>query len=191
MGEDGTLLGLEIEIVRCAAHEFGMNLQIIPARREMLLDLLRSGQIDMAGGMLAPNEGNTENIEFSEAYYEGGAAIVTDIPHDEYVFGITRLNQLAGKRVGVLPFSFAAAQLDEKLPDAVPFYVNQERDLFYLLGTEKIDAFVISEPRAKEYLPTIRSSFRFRNISRVSTTLSTFPLTNGPSARRSRGRFAP
>ena len=153
MGEDGTLLGLEIEIVRYAAHEFGMNLQIIPARREMLADLLRSGQIDMAGGMLTPNEGNTENIEFSETYYEGGAAIVTNIPHDEYVFGITRLSQLAGKRVGVLPFSFAAMQLDEKLPEAIPFYVNQERDLFYLLSTEKIDAFVISEPRAKEFLP--------------------------------------
>lgn len=153
MGEDGTMLGLEIEIVRYAAHEFGMNLQIIPARREMLLDLLRSGQIDMAGGMLSPDMGNTDNIEFSEAYYEGGAAIVTNIPHDEYVFGITRLSQLAGKRVGVMPFSFAAIQLDEKLPEAVPFYVNQERDLFYLLGTEKLDAFVISEPRAREYLP--------------------------------------
>ena len=153
MGEDGTMLGLEIEIIRYAAHEFGMNLQIIPARREMLLDLLRSGQVDMAGGLLVPNEGNTENIEFSEAYYEGGAALVTNIPHDEYVFGITRLNQLAGKRVGVLPFSFAAAQLDEKIPEAIPFYVNQERDLFYLLGTEKIDAFVISEPRAREHLP--------------------------------------
>ncbi len=153
MGEDGTMLGLEIEIIRYAAHEFGMDLQIIPVRREMLADLLRSGQIDVAGGMLAQNEGNTENIEFSEAYYEGGAALVTNIPHDEYVFGITRLSQLAGKRVGVLPFSFAATQLDEKLPDAIPFYVNQERDLFYLLGTEKIDAFVISEPRAREHLP--------------------------------------
>ena len=153
MSEDGTLLGLEIEIIRYAAHEFGMNLQIIPARREMLADLIRSGQIDIAGGMLVPNEGNTENIEFSEAYYEGGAALLTNIPHDEFVFGITRLNQLAGKRVGVLPFSFAAAQLDEKIPEAIPFYVNQERDLFYLLGTEKIDAFVISEPRAREYLP--------------------------------------
>ena len=69
------------------------------------------------------------------------------------MFGIKRLSQLTGKRVGVLPFTFAAAQLDEKLPDAIPFYVNQERDLFYLLGTEKIDAFVISEPRAKEFLP--------------------------------------
>ena len=153
MREDGTMLGLEIEIVRRAAFEFGMEIQIIPARREMLLDLLRSGQIDMAGGMLTPNEGNTENIEFSEAYYEGGAALVAKIPHDEYVFGITRLNQLAGKRVGVLPFTFAASQLDEKLPDAIPFYASQERDLFYLLGTEKIDAFLISEPRAREYLP--------------------------------------
>ena len=153
MGEDGTMLGLEIEIIRRAAFEFGMEIQIIPARREMLMDLLRSGQIDMAGGMLSAVIGNTDNIEFSDAYYEGGAALVTKIPHDEYVFGITRLNQLTGKRVGVLPFTFAASQLDEKLPDAVPFYVSQERDLFYLLGTEKIDAFVIGEPQARETLP--------------------------------------
>ena len=153
MGEDGTMLGMEIEIIRRAAHEFGMDLQIIPVRHDMLLDLLRSGQIDMAGGMLSPDAGNTDNIEFSEAYYDGGAALVTNIPHDEYVFGITRLGQLAGKRVGVLPFTFAATQLDEKLPEAIPFYAGQERDLFYLLGTEKIDAFVISEPRAREFLP--------------------------------------
>ena len=153
MGGDGSMLGLEIEIMRRAAYEFGMDFQAIPAPREMLLDLLRSGQIDIAGGMLMPDEGNIDNIEFSETYYEGGAALMTRIPHDEYIFGITRLSQLAGKRVGVLPFTFAASQLDEKLPQAIPFYVNQEHDLLYLLGTGKIDAFVISEPRAREFLP--------------------------------------
>lgn len=153
MGEDGSICGLEIEIMRLAAHEFGMEFQVIPAPHDMLLDLLRSGQIDIAGGMLTPDAGNTDSIEFSEAYYEGGATLVTCIPHDEYVFGITKLNQLAGKRVGVLPFTYAATQLDEKLPDAIPFYASQDRDLFYLLGTEKIDAFLISEPRAREYLP--------------------------------------
>ena len=153
MGGDGTMLGLEIEIMRRAAYEFGMDLQIIPARRESLLDLLRSGQIDVAGGMLTPDSRNTDNIEFSEAYYEGGAALVTCIPHDEYVFGITKLSQLAGKRVGVLPFTFAAAELDSKHPEAIPYYASQERDLFYLLGVGKIDAFVISEPRARQFLP--------------------------------------
>ena len=153
MGDDGILLGLEIEIMRRAAWEFGMELQIIPARREMLMDLIRSGQIDVAGGMLSPDIGNTDNIIFSESYYEGGAALVTNIPHDEYVFGITKLSQLAGKRVGVLPFTYAASQLDEKLPKAVPYYASQERDLFYLLGTDKIEAFVIGEPRARMSLP--------------------------------------
>lgn len=153
MGGNGTMLGLEIDIVRRMASEFGMDLQIIPARREMLLDMLRSGQIDMVGGMFTQDMENAENIEFSEAYYEGGAALVTNIPHDEYVFGITKLGQLAGKRVGVLPFTFAATQLDEKLPEAIPFYASQERDLFYLLATEKIDAFLITEPRARESLP--------------------------------------
>ena len=153
IGDDGILLGLEIEIMRRAAWEFGMELQIIPARREMLMDLLRSGQIDVAGGLLSPDVGNTDNIVFSESYYEGGAALVTNIPHDEYVFGITKLNQLAGKRVGVLPFTYAAAQLDANLPRALPYYASQERDLFYLLGTDKIEAFAIDEPRARMSLP--------------------------------------
>ena len=153
MGGDGSFLGLEIEIMRRAALEFGMEFQVIPAPHEALFDLLRSGQVDIIGGMLTPDAGNTDGIEFSEAYYEGGATIVTNIPHDEYVFGITKLNQLTGKRVGVLPFTFAAAQLDEKLPDAIPFYASQERDLFYLLGTDKIDALIISEPRARACLP--------------------------------------
>ncbi len=161
MGGDGTMLGLEIEIIRRAAHEFDMELQIIPARRDALLDMLRSGQVDVAGGMLSPvtangmndDIGSTDNIEFSETYYEGGAVLVTNIPHNEYVFGITRLGQLAGKRVGVLPFTFAAAELDEKLPDAIPFYASHEQDLYYLLGAGKIDAFVSDEPRARSALP--------------------------------------
>ncbi|MBR4254030.1 MAG: transporter substrate-binding domain-containing protein [Lentisphaeria bacterium] len=153
MGADGSFLGLEIEIMRRAAHDFGMEFQVIPAPHEMLFDLLRSGQVDVVGGMLTPDADNTDGIEFSEAYYEGGATIVTNIPHGEYVFGITKLNQLAGKRIGVLPFTYAAAQLDEKLPDAIPFYCSQERDLFYLLGTDKIDALIISEPRSRAYLP--------------------------------------
>lgn len=153
MGADGAVLGLEIEIMRRAACEFGMELQIIPVRRDMLMDMLRSGQVDVAGGMISPEEGNSENIEFSESYYEGGAALVTCIPHDEYVFGITKLSQLAGKRVGVLPFTFAAAELDAKLPEAIPFYASQEQDMFYLLGAEKIDAFLLNEPRARSLLP--------------------------------------
>ena len=153
MGENGTMLGLEIDIVRRMASEFGMDIQIIPARHDMLPDMLRSGQIDLVGGMLTLDTENADNIEFSEAYYEGGAALVTNVPHDEYVFGITKIGQLAGKRVGVLPLTYAATQLDEKIPDAIPFYVSQERDLVYLLGTEKIDAFLITEPRAREFLP--------------------------------------
>ena len=160
MGADGTMLGLEIEIIRRAAHEFGMELQIIPARHEMLMDMLRSGQVDVAGGMLSPDMGNTDNIEFSESYYDGGAALVTAIPHNEYVFGITKLNQLSGKRVGVLPFTFAAAELDAKLPEAIPFYASQERDLFYLLGAEKIDAFLINEPQARASLPLYPQFFQ-------------------------------
>ena len=153
MNGDGTMLGLEIEIIRRAAHEFGMELQIIPARRDMLMDMIRAGQVDIVGGMLTQDMEKTENIEFSDSYYEGGAVLVTNIPHDEYVFGITRLSQLAGKRVGVLPFTFAAAELDAKLPDAVPFYASQQQDLFYLLGAGKIDAFIIDEPRARSMLP--------------------------------------
>ena len=153
MGGDGTMLGLEIEIIRRAAHEFGMELQIIPARRDMLLDMLRSGQVDVAGGMLSPDMNSADNIEFSETYYEGGAVLVTNIPHNEYVFGITRLGQLEGKRVGVLPFTFAAAELDEKIPGAIPFYASQEQDLYYLLEAGKLDAFVSGEPQARSTLP--------------------------------------
>ena len=153
VGADGTLKGLEIEILRRAADEFGMELQIIPARRDLLPDLIRSGQVDIIGGLLAMNSIPGEDIDFSDSYYEGGAALVTCIPHDQYVFGLTKLSQLNGKQVGVMPFTFAASELDAKLPDVIPFYANQERDLLFLLGAGKIDAFVMSEPHAKEILP--------------------------------------
>lgn len=153
MTPDGTLLGLEIELIRRAADEFGMELQIIPARRDILMDLVRSGQVDLVGGMLPLNEIGADDIDCSNSYYEGGAALVTCIPHDQYVFGITRLAQLDGKQVGVMPFTFAASELDAKMPQAIPFYANQERDLLFLLGAGKIDAFVVNEPRAKEILP--------------------------------------
>ena len=153
VGADGILKGLEIELVRRAADEFGMELQIIPARRDFLMDLVRSGQVDLVGGMLTANSIVAEDIDFTDSYYEGGASLLTCIPHNQYVFGLTKLSQLDGKRVGVMPFTFAASELDAKLPQAIPFYANQERDLLFLLGAGKIDAFVISEPRAKELLP--------------------------------------
>ena len=153
MSPDGMLLGLEIELIRRAADEFGMELQIIPARRDMLMDLVRSGQVDIVGGMLSANSIGAEDIDLSDSYYEGGAALVTCVPHDQYVFGITKLSQLNGKQVGVMPFTFAASELDTKLPEAIPFYANQEHDLLFLLGAGKIDAFVLNESHAKEILP--------------------------------------
>lgn len=176
MNADGSIVGLEIEIMRMAAFEFGMEFQVIPAPRETLLDLLRSGQVDVAGGMLTPDEENSENIVFSERYYEGGATLVTGIPYDEYVFGITKLNQLAGKRIGVLPFTYAASQLDEKLPEAIPFYTNQERDLFYLLGTEKIDAFIMGEPRSREFLPNYPQFIRIPDFVTRTDYAFFFPV---------------
>ena len=153
-GSDSVFRGLEIEIMRRAADEFGMDLQIIPARRDMLLSMVLSEQGDVVGGMLSPEEGNNENVLFSIPYYEGGAALVTRTPHDEYVLGITKLSQLAGKRVGVLAYTFAASELDKKLPQAIPYYANEEKDLFYLLGTGSIDAFLIDESHARMQLPT-------------------------------------
>ena len=154
MGSDGTLLGLEIEIMRRVAAENGTDIQIIPVRRDMLLEMTLSDQIDVVGGMLSIDEGNDERILFSEPYYEGGAALVTRTPHDEYVLGITKLSQLAGKRVGVLAYTFAASELDKKLPQAIPYYTNEEKDMFYLLGTGSLDAFLIDETHARMQLPS-------------------------------------
>ena len=153
MGSDGTLLGLEIEIMRRVAAENGTEIQIIPVRRDMLLDMVHSDQIDIVGGMLSIDDGTDDSILFSEPYYEGGVALVTRTPHNEYVLGITKINQLAGKRVGVLAYTFAAAELDKKIPQAIPYYANEEKDLFYLLGTGNIDAFLIDEAHARMQLP--------------------------------------
>jgi len=178
MTPDGTLKGLEIELLRRAADEFGMEIQIIPARRDILMDMLRSGQVDVVGGMLPLSGFRSDDIDFSDSYYEGGAALVTCIPHDEYVFGLTKLSQLNGKQVGVMPFTFAAAELDAKLPQAIPFYANQERDLLFLLGAGKIDAFVASEPHVKEFLP-LHPEFSMipEFISRMDYAF-VFPSTN-------------
>ena len=154
MGSDGTILGLEIEIMRHVAAVNGTEIQIIPVRRDQLLEMVHSDQIDIVGGMLSPDETNDESILFSEPYYEGGAALVTRTPHEEFVLGLTRLSQLTGKRVGALVFSLAAAELDKKLPQATPYYANEEKDLFYLLKTGGIDAFLINEAHARMQLPS-------------------------------------
>ena len=180
MRPDGTLLGLEIELIRRVADEFGMELQIIPARREILMDLVRSGQVDVVGGMLSANSVGAEDIDLSDSYYEGGAALVTCVPYDQYVFGITKLSQLNGKQVGVMPFTFAASEVDKKLPEAIPFYANQERDLLFLLDARKIDAFVANEPHAKEFLP-LHPEFSMipEFISRIDYAF-VFPSTHKP-----------
>lgn len=76
IGNDGTAIGLDVELVRRIAYELNMTFEFIPISFSSLIESLVSGKTDVVGGSMSITEERKKKVDFSECYYEGGFAIL-------------------------------------------------------------------------------------------------------------------
>ncbi len=76
VGDDGSSMGYEVELVYLIARELGMELEITQTMFSSLISMLNSGRADIISGSISITEERRESIDFPTACYTGGVVIL-------------------------------------------------------------------------------------------------------------------
>ena len=146
-GSNGEPTGYSVELCRrvVAAVEQALgigNLQVtwVPVTPENRIAAVTGGAVDLECGVTTVTLGRQEQVDFSNLIFvEGGSLLVRADG------GPTRLADLAGKTVGVMPGTTTEtrlrAVLKERVIDAKVINVTDERDGTAAVIDRRIDAF--------------------------------------------------
>ena len=140
------LIGFEYDLAEALAAKLGLKAKMVQNQWDQLVPALDRGNFDIALNGLELTEENQQHIAMSRPYFVYAQQIVTRRATE----GLTRLEHLKGKAVGVLSGT-AAQRLVEEMGKAdlriYPGNVESFRDL----KAERIDAVVLDLPIAQHY----------------------------------------
>lgn len=76
VGDDGSSMGYEVELVALIAKELGMELDITQGNFSGIMVMLQSGQVDIISSSISITEERRESIDFPTAHYIGGVSLL-------------------------------------------------------------------------------------------------------------------
>ncbi len=147
IGPDGKNFGLDVDLVNRIAYELDMTVEYLNQSISSLVESIRSGRADMMGGSISITPERAEKVDFCEAYYDGGVALV--VRKEGNHRAITTLKDLKGRRVGVLSGTTMDAAAKESIPNAKIIYYTTFADQPIALAKDKIETFLMEEPMAQ------------------------------------------
>jgi polar amino acid transport system substrate-binding protein len=139
----GKLTGFEAEIIEAVAARMGRSARHVQNNYDFLIDGLNRRLYDVAIDAIEITPDNSEVVDFSAPYYTSFQQLV--VRRD--AGAITTLDDLSGKRVGVLKASSAERMMSERPEVQVTVYdaaANACRDL----AEGRLDAVLVDYPIA-------------------------------------------
>src|SRR5882724_10053957 len=139
-------IGFEFELAEALAAKLGVKARLVQNQWDQLIPALERGNFDIILNGLERTSDNQQRIAMSQPYFVYAQQIVTR----EATRGITRLEELGGKRVGVLSSTAAQRLLEEKGGVELKIYpgnVESLRDL----KAGRIEAVLLDLPIAQYY----------------------------------------
>ena len=75
-GEDGEITGLDIDVARAVCDLLNVDLEIVDARADKLMNNVIWGNADLAMGQFVWNEADGAKVDFSDVYYTSQQTII-------------------------------------------------------------------------------------------------------------------
>ena len=181
---NGKVAGLEIDLAYefCKSRGYGLN--IITMNYEAIPAAIKSSKADFTANFTADDE-HGEAMNFSIPYYYctskmmilKSSALKPDSNHEKF----SSLKDFDGKRIGVITGSVHPDIILPVLPNAELFYFDRKADEVAALLSQKIDAFLVSEPEA---IPLLQEN---NKLTYLNAYLSKFDLAYC-TAKNSQGK---
>lgn len=144
VGEDGEYTGFDMDLSREIAKGMGLELEV----QNSSFDGLQSGtvlaakQCDIIAAAVTITEERERSLAFSDPYYDSLQSLL--VPADS---GITGLEELAGKRIGIQQGTTGESYARENAPSGTEIIAYQtDGELFQALQAGSIDAVLQDLP---------------------------------------------
>jgi ABC-type amino acid transport substrate-binding protein len=140
MDEKGRLKGIDVDIAEALAKEIlgqKAKVEFVKITAKKMLDLLKSGKIDILLAPLSVSEERKKEIDFSIPYFVSGHLFLV-----ERGAQISKYQDLAGKKVAVIQGTIGKRILREIVPSAKAVQFRNNREALQALKKHQVDAVV-------------------------------------------------
>ncbi len=149
LGAERKIVGFDIEIANYIAKELGFKLEVMESDFSGLIPALQANRADFAMASMNPTPERLKNLDFSMIYYQGKDTIIAPIGSH-----LTKLEDLAGKRVGVQLGTTQEQSLREiavKLPSLEIKLLSKAPDMIQEIKSGRIDAVILGDTVARGF----------------------------------------
>ena len=147
-GGGDEITGFDIDLINKFADELGVKVEIQDMDLDMLVPSLAEGKLDLVISGLTPTEERKKAVDFSKEYFAARQCIIAKKEN----FGqFTDVNSLKNRKLGVQLGSLQE-EIGKKIEGAQLTKYPAMISLMAELETNKVDAVIIAEPVAKQYL---------------------------------------
>lgn len=156
--DNNEIVGFDIDYAKAAAKEMGQEITFQPIDWSAKESELNSGRIDMIWNGYTITDERKEKVLFTKPYLENSQVVIVlkDSP-------ITKLEELAGKEVGLQSLSSAADALNANpIKDKIANVSEYPDNVLALtdLKTKRLDGVVIDEVVARYYMSKEPDNYR-------------------------------
>ncbi|MBM7609806.1 polar amino acid transport system substrate-binding protein [Lysinibacillus composti] len=142
-GED-QIVGFDLDVANALSEQMGVALEIRDMDYTGLLSALQSERVNFVIAAMSPTEERKKNVDFSDAYFTTKFAALS--PNEEY----QSISGLKDLKVGVQLGS--TQENAAKEAGLETFALNKFPELIQELNTGRIDAVLVEETVASEYI---------------------------------------
>ncbi len=138
--EKGGQQGIDVDIAEALGKEiWGKEgkVELVKVTVETMLELLRSGKIDILLAPLSIDEERNKIADFSIPYFVSGYLILVDKDSR-----ISRYQDLAGKSLALIQGTREEKIIQQFIPNAKPVRFRQNSQAVQALNEHKVDAFI-------------------------------------------------
>jgi ABC-type amino acid transport substrate-binding protein len=140
------IVGFDIDIAKELAKDLGVELEIKDMAFDGLLVALQSDKIDMVFAGMTPTDERKQNADFSDIYYTATHRFILRSGEET---GITSMNDLKGKKIGVQKGSIQEGIAKDNFDAANIKSLDKVTDLVLDLKNKKVDAVLAELPVAQ------------------------------------------
>jgi ABC-type amino acid transport substrate-binding protein len=137
----GDLVGFDIEMAHLLARDLGVELALVPVRRDRMTEQVNEGYCDivMSGTVVTPERAQVG--AFSAPYMDATLAFVVKDHRLEEFSSRDAIRRLEAPRIGVLNVPYYVDKVRRVLPQATVVQLNSITEFFEGKG-EELDAFL-------------------------------------------------
>ena len=161
--EKNDIVGFDIDMVKAAAKKMGVDVDIQPIDWSTKEAELNSGRIDLIWNGYTITDKRKEKVLFTKPYLKNTQVVVTLADST-----LTKLDDLAGKKVGIQALSSAVEALNaHPVRDKIDELTEYKTNVLALtdLKAGRVDAVVIDEVVIKYYMTQEEGTFKLLDES--------------------------